>query len=298
MIYPAKMFSEQARLSYQHLGVESELRQDVPHVLVVGLPGIMATLVAEALVQNKSKYELLPFAITSNRHKRESFQIGGKNIKLYEYCPRGVGDIPGVIAVDFSSGRDANTNALLYVMNGIPFVMGTTGGDSDTIEENVRRGSVNAVIAPNMAPEVVQIQIELEDLLRTNPHKYAGWNATILESHQASKQDVSGTAIALRKQLEALGATIGKIDRIRDPRIQKELGIQNLDGHAYHWINLDGPNGETQKYNSGIEGRQPYIDGTLMALDFLNLENKKKKAGSPGEVFSMIKVIRARRQHE
>lgn len=264
-------------------------------VLVAGLPGRMATLVAEELARNEG-YELLPFAMTSKRHRTETIQLGNQRVKLNDYVPFDIRQRTGAIAVDYSTPQTANSNALEYTLLRLPFVMGTTGGNREELEALVRRSPVSVVIAPNMAVEVVTIQDELNAMLVNTPEAFEGWNLTIRESHQATKKDVSGTAVAFQRQLEALGATMdGKIESIRDPQAQRELGIQSLDGHAYHWITLTSPDGDTRQFRTSIEGRQVYIAGTLMAIDFLN---QRMKEGSRGEVFTMSDVIRGRRNHE
>lgn len=265
-------------------------------VLVAGLPGKMATLVAEELARNEG-YDLLPFAVTSKRHRTETVRLGDQRIKLNDYLPFEVRQRTGTVAVDYSTPQSATLNALEYTLLGLPFVMGTTGGNREELEALVRRSPVSAVIAPNMAAEVVSIQDELNELLTTSPHEFEGWRMTIIESHQATKRDVSGTAVAFRRQLEALGATMDEdIESIRDPETQRELGIQNVDGHAYHWITLTSPDGgDIRQYRTSIEGRQPYVEGTLMAIDFLS---QRTREGSRREVFTMSDVIRERRQHE
>lgn len=48
----------------------------------------------------------------------------------------------------------ASDNAAFYAANGIPFVMGTTGGDQARLLETARNGGVYAVIAPQMGKQV------------------------------------------------------------------------------------------------------------------------------------------------
>lgn len=269
---------------------ERELDEVKTPILIAGLPGKMATLIAEALTQNENYY-LLPIAIASNRHVAEVVRFGEKVIQLVDSFID-VRQSDGIIAIDFTIPQSAVDNAINYARLGIPFVMGTTGGNREILEKVVKESKISAVIAPNMAVEVVALQDELNDLLQNSPRAFEGWQMTIRESHQAAKKDVSGTAIAFRIQLEALGAVMeGEIESIRDPEKQRELGIQNLGGHAYHWIRLVSPDGKIKEYQTAIEGRQPYVEGTLMAVEFLR---RKIKQGSRGEIFTMSDVIRAR----
>ncbi|EKE13199.1 MAG: dihydrodipicolinate reductase [uncultured bacterium] len=121
---------------------------------------------------------------------------------------------------------------------------------------------------------------------------------TIRESHQDSKVDVdgnpivSGTAIALRETFKRLGAVMdGEIDSVRNRGMQRQLGIQNLDAHGYHWVNLTSPNGEKREFTTQIEGREPYVDLTLESIPFLA---RKIKEGTRGEIYTPVDVIKER----
>jgi len=47
-----------------------------------------------------------------------------------------------------------------YMKHGLSFVMGTTGGDRDNInEQNMQASSCKAVVAPNMAKQIVALQV-------------------------------------------------------------------------------------------------------------------------------------------
>lgn len=270
---------------------ENEISGAQASILVVGLPGKMATLVVEGLVHSP-ELQLLPYAITSAREKQPFQEIAGQRIPLLNYCP--LDQVPGTIAVDFTTSGSSTVNVINYTQLGIPFVMGTTGGNRQEMEHMVRNSKISAVIAPNMAISVVEIQDELDRLFQTSPDCFDGWHMTISESHQASKRDVSGTAIAFRSQLEKLGAVMEEeIESVRSPERQRELGIRNVDGHAYHWIVLTSPGGDTKEYRTQIEGRQSYVEGTLMAIRFLE---RRIKGGSHGEVFTMSDVLKDQRR--
>jgi len=44
-------------------------------------------------------------------------------------------------------------NAAFYISNGVPFVMGTTGGDREKLLADVRAAGIRAVIAPQMGKQ-------------------------------------------------------------------------------------------------------------------------------------------------
>ena len=266
---------------------ETEVCQQRIPIFISGM-GKMGTLIAEQVAQS-DHFVLSRYAMTSARHRRTVQKFGEQNVLLVDYCPSHRELAPGTIAVDFTTAKSAVLNVIQYTYLNIPFVMGTTGGDRQEIEKMVRRSQISAVIAPNMATEVVEVQDEFQRLIETSPDTFQGWHMTVRESHQVAKRDVSGTARAFQAQLERLGATMeGEIESIRDPEVQRQLGIKNLDGHAYHWITLTGPNDETREFTTAIEGRQSYVEGTLAAIRFLAIQIRN---GSQGEVFTMSDVV-------
>lgn len=99
--------------------------------------------------------------------------------------------------------------------------MGTTGGDPGKISEEFSKGSNIAVIAPNMAKQIVALQATLLQMSQRFPKSYEGYELTVhlqqymsenirsivttsfsphqlmiqvQESHQSTKADTSGTA--------------------------------------------------------------------------------------------------------
>ncbi len=50
-------------------------------------------------------------------------------------------------------------NAAFYAANGIPFIMGTTGGDRERVLADARAAGVYAVVAPQMGKQVVAFQV-------------------------------------------------------------------------------------------------------------------------------------------
>lgn len=269
---------------------EGELRDPVIPVLIVGLPGKMATLLAEGIIRSEG-FELLPFSLSSARNNDTNYRVGDEEVKLIQTLSTTRDTLKdGTVAVDFTTPSSAVLNAQLFANSRIPFVMGTSGGDRQAIEAIVKHSEISAVFAPNMAASVVEVQTMLQTLAANNPGLFNGWHMTIRESHQAAKKDVSGTAIAIQRQLEALGVSLeGEIESIRDPKSQNELGIQNVDGHAYHWINMQSPDGTASiDLRTQVEGRTIYVDGTLLAIKFLR---RQMQNGSRGEIFSMSDVL-------
>lgn len=63
-----------------------------------------------------------------------------------------------MIVLCFVWGPD---NGALYSRLGLPFVMGTTGGDRERLTEDARQSGVYALIAPNMGKQVGQSQVHI-----------------------------------------------------------------------------------------------------------------------------------------
>ncbi len=286
---------------------ETEIGEPVTPILIAGLPGKMATLVAEEIARSE-RYDLLPFAMSSKRHNREAVQFGDQKVRLNDYIPSDIRERTGAIAVDYTAFRSAASNAFDYTLWGLPFIMGTTGGNTQefVIEEMVRHSEIPAVIAPNMHSQIVERQMEIEDMATTTPGIFEGATVKIIEIHQPSKVNtdgtpsVSGTATAFRAQYEDFGALPGgDIESIRnpnDPRVQEAFGFlpDPEKGYAYHRFVVMGRNGSIiHEFETRAIGRQSYVSGTLMAMDFLT---QRMREGSKGEVFSMSDVIRSSRR--
>lgn len=280
-------------------GQETEIREETIPVFVSGLPGRMATLIAQSLSQDR-RFDLLPIAMTSPRHRRERVNIGDTNIQLVDYCPSDIRNNSGVIAVDFTKPQSVACNVIHYTQLGIPFIMGTSlGQHEEEVRELVENSQISALIAPNMDIGVVARQMDIDELAQSHPGIFEGREVEITESHQASKIDsvtgrpiVSATARAFQAQLERHGARLrGDIVSIRESQRQIELGVPEefLDGHGYHWVTVFGQNGEIiYQFETKVNGRGSYVEGTISGIPFLA---RRIANGSRGEIFGMRDVV-------
>ena len=126
------------------------------------------------------------------------------------------------ISVDFTHPAAVNANAEFYGRHKLPFVMGTTGGNRDTLEKAVTDASNVAVIAPNMAKQIVGFQAMMAYAAETFPNLFKDYRLTLRESHQAGKADTSGTAKAMVAYFNRMGIEFGtdQIEKERDPERQ------------------------------------------------------------------------------
>jgi len=258
-------------------------------VMVVGIPGNMSSLIAAEIAKCEDMI-LSPVGLTHETFgiiKRDGFALRGIWVPDHENA---IEEYKPDIIVDFSGSPEKNCS--MFCECGVPFVMGTTGVNMETMREMVENSNISAVIAPNMAFPVVVIQDMLERASRNFPGVFSGYSLKITESHQDEKADTSGTAIAVGGSLGKMGAVLDEagILSIRDPLIQERLcGVPEkyLKGHGYHEYSLISPDGTVflgiEHY---INGRSAYVDGTIKAIQFL-----VKKSDEPGKVFSMIDVL-------
>lgn len=266
-------------------------------IALSGLPGKMCREIA-LLVQEpayQGRFTLLPTGFTSSSRSGSVEELGPARIEL-----RSLSELAALptearpIIIDYTTPDAALANIEAYIGAGIPFVMGTTGFERAEAVRLVSYSTVSAVIAPNMAAPIVLIQTALADLAKRFPGALADYKLRIQESHQSAKKDISGTARALHVQFTALGAVAAKtpaIDAIRDPEIQREIGVPAayLGGHGWHTYHLQSPAEDVHlALTHNVNGRRVYAEGTLLAVEFLA---RKIAAGSVGQVFSMTEVL-------
>lgn len=268
-------------------------------VMVNGLPGRMAGAVARHVLSD-SRFELIPFSFTGPEISEAETRVADTVVRLVKPQDRDAAlsrvkaVSPDFISVDYTHPSAVNPNGDFYCRNELPFVMGTTGGDRDRLEEAVLQSSTAAVIAPNMAKQIVGFQAMMEHAARLFPGLFEGYSLEIRESHQKGKADTSGTAKTMVKYFNDLGLPFVEADirKERDPERQKNLwGIPEkfLTGHGWHTYTLTSADETVRfEFSHNVNGREIYARGTLDAIVYLRA---KLQEGVRGEVFSMIDVL-------
>ena len=270
------------------------------NIMINGLPGNVASVVAGFAVKDE-RVRLVPFSLTGPEINEESCTIGKTDIRLIRPDERdrifsGIRtDFGDLIGVDFTHPSAVNDNAAFYCNTGLPFVMGTTGGNRDSLVETVQASDTVAVIAPNMAKQIVGFQAIMAYAADNFPDLFKEYRLTINESHQAGKADTSGTAKAMVGYFNKLGIPFAENEIIkeRDPVAQKgKWGIPEayLPGHAWHTYRLTSADDTVAfEFKHNVNGRDIYAAGTLDAVVYLD---GKIRSGARGRVFSMIDVLR------
>ncbi len=270
-------------------------------LMINGLPGNVASIIAGHVLQD-DRFQLLPHSLTgpeiaADYHKVAATRIAlikpGDRDRRMDDIEKAFGDF---ICVDFTHPSAVNDNAAFYCRRNLPFVMGTTGGDRDTLTRTVAESTTCAVIAPNMAKQIVGFQAMMEYAADTFPGIFKGYSLSIQESHQAGKADTSGTAKAMVTYFNRMGIDFApeSIVMERNPQVQREQwGIPEayLNGHGWHTYRLTSPDRTVVfEFQHNVNGRDVYADGTMDAACFLN---ERINAGITGKVFSMIDVLKA-----
>ncbi|XAR58184.1 4-hydroxy-tetrahydrodipicolinate reductase [Bertholletia excelsa] len=284
----------------QFIEKTSTLPQDIGFpIMVNGCTGKMGKAVVEAAVS--AGLHLVPISFSSNNISGKTVQVGGKDIQLYGPSEREsillsvLDEYPNLIVVDYTVPAAVNNNAELYCRVGVPFVMGTTGGDRERLYKTVEDSKVYAVISPQMGKQVVAFLAAMEIMAEQFPGAFSGYTLEVMESHQASKLDTSGTAKAVITCFQKLGVSFefDQIKQIRDPRQQIEMvGVpeEHLSGHAFHLYHLTSPDQTVSfEFQHNVCGRSIYAEGTVDAAIFLA---KKVKSKAEKRIYDMIDVLR------
>ncbi len=274
-------------------------------IMINGLPGNMARIVAEQAFVNPD-FAVIPFSLSSERNAGRKYLINDSlSVKLIPptklvktLCELKEKENFFII-IDFVIPAAVNINGKAYCNANIPFVMGTTGGDIAVLEEDILKSSICAVIAPNMARQVVAFQAMLEFAGDSFPDLFKDYSLKAVESHQSQKVGTSGTAEAVIECFKKLGVLFSGDDFYmeRDPKKQLEewkIPKEHLGGHGWHTYTLNSDDSNVQfVFTHNVCGRNIYVAGALSAICYLA---DKMVSGcscsGKGKVFSMIDVLK------
>lgn len=157
------------------------------------------------------------------------------------------------VLVDFTLAEAAGRHALLALHRGVRPVVGATGlpvGQLDELRRLSEDTGLGAAVIPNFSFGILLLARFCREALRFFPE------VEILERHHAQKLDrPSGTAIQLRRVLEAAGA--------REPVPVHSVRLPGLVAH--HEIVFGGP-GETLTLRHDTSSRASFGPGVLLAV--------------------------------
>lgn len=128
-----------------------------------------------------------------------------------------------------------------------------------------------------VCPNTNILMLKFMAMLATSGHLFKEYGIRVVESHQADKSSVPGTAVSMAR---SLGLPDGAIRSIRDPREQRDdLGIapEHLSRHAYHRIEIEDPVC-TLSFETRVAGSSPYAQGVARIVQAARsnaLENRR-----------------------
>ncbi|KAL6219253.1 hypothetical protein ACLB2K_012459 [Fragaria x ananassa] len=271
---------------------------DIP-IMVNGCSGKMGKAIISAA--ESAGLNVVRVSFGSAQEAGQTVQVGTKEVLVHGPSDREstleslLVKYPDLIVVDFTVPSAVNDNAELYCRVGVPFVMGTTGGDRDLLYKTVQDSKVYAVISPQMGKQVVAFLATMEIMAEQFPGAFSGYSLQVMESHQASKLDTSGTAKAVISCFQKLGVSfdMDQVQLIRDPQQQVEMvGVpeEHLSGHAFHLYHLTSPDQTVSfEFQHNVCGRSIYAEGTVDAVIFLA---KKVYLKADKRIYDMRDVLR------
>ncbi|PRQ49878.1 putative 4-hydroxy-tetrahydrodipicolinate reductase [Rosa chinensis] len=277
---------------------KSNNKFDIP-IMVNGCNGKMGKAIISAA--ESAGLDVVPVSFGSAQESGQAIQVGTKEILVHGPSEREsileslLVKYPNLIVVDFTVPSAVNDNAELYCRVGVPFVMGTTGRDRDQLYKTVEDSKIYAVISPQMGKQVFAFLATMEIMAEQFPGAFFGYSLQVMESHQASKLDTSGTAKAVISCFQKLGVSfdMDQIQLIRDPQKQLEMvGVpeEHLSGHAFHMYHLTSPDQTVSfQFQHNVCGRSIYAEGTV---DFVIFLAKKVHSKADKRIYDMRDVLR------
>lgn len=175
-------------------------------------------------------------------------------------------DYDDIAIIHVGSGRQLPEIVACCRQHAIPLLQGATGVDYDHEEVDFP-----LVVAPNFS----LLLIKFLYLLRESGHHFQRYDISLVESHQAAKKTIPGTAVEMAR---SLGLPSSEIISVREPRVQHDelhVPAEFLDQHAVHCIKItDGSSALT--FTTEVMGLDSYVTGALQVIKALDQLEKKK----------------------
>ena len=185
------------------------------------------------------------------------------------------------VVVDFTQPKSIYENALYCLKNGIKIVIGTTGLKDEEIAQLKNLSETNktgCLIAPNFSTGAVLMM-----MFSQMAAKYFD-NAEIIELHHNQKKDApSGTAIKTAQMMAEAKASFKKGNCPETETIAGSRGGTSYSDIQIHSVRMPGfmasqevifgAAGQTFKIRHDSTDRKCYMDGVLLAVRHVCLEN-------------------------
>ncbi|RQS65939.1 dihydrodipicolinate reductase [Burkholderia sp. Bp8963] len=172
------------------------------------------------------------------------------------------------IVVHAGSGRELPAAIAACRATSSPLVELSTGSDVET-------GSHDFPVV--LCPNTNILMLKFMSMLENSGHLFRDCAISVVESHQATKSSVPGTAVSIG---QSLGLPPDAIRSVRDPAIQRgelQIPADELARHAYHQVRIEDGACSLQ-FESRVYGTSPYADGVSRIVEAVRhheLENRR-----------------------
>ncbi|MGU7778951.1 dihydrodipicolinate reductase [Burkholderia sp. PU8-34] len=128
-----------------------------------------------------------------------------------------------------------------------------------------------------LCPNTNILMLKFMSMLEASGHLFRDCAISVVESHQATKTSVPGTAVSIG---QSLGVPPDAIRSVRDPAVQRDelrIPADELARHAYHQIRIEDGACSLQ-FESRVYGASPYADGVSCIVDAVrrhDLDNRR-----------------------
>ncbi|GHV26176.1 hypothetical protein FACS1894176_06380 [Bacteroidia bacterium] len=226
-------------------------------ILIVGLSGSMGTLTAERMLNSDGEYSTTGFGIGADSDNGKIIIIKSGELlqdyltfsfpKLTEW-ELGIIKEEQPIIIDFTHKDVIKSNWEKYYKKwGCPLIVGTIGVKKEDFVGNTAPVIIGS---PNLCPQIVEV---LRTFSALEAKSLEGISFEIIESHQDSKTEVSGTAVRMKELFEKAGAVEkSPILLVRDKEKQSKMGIpkEYLNGHGWHTYRFFGERDTISAHNT------------------------------------------------
>ncbi len=175
-------------------------------------------------------------------------------------------DAPAIV-VHAGSGRELEAVAAFCRATASPLIELSTGSALE------REAPEFPVL---LCPNTNILMLKFMAMLEASGYFFRGYEMELVESHQASKSSVPGTAVNLAA---SVGLGPEAIRSVRDPREQREeLGIPEADlpRHAFHRLSIsDGAC--SLRLETRVQGEAPYAAGVSRIVEAVHGKALEKR---------------------
>lgn len=277
-----------------------------PDLIIVGASGNMG----RAIIQRASKEEheivfgiVAPEELTTHVHDVNGKIIECKKFADIDWADFLVKKTKPTIIIDVTHKSAIKENwKNVYELLGLPLIVGTIGitkNDIGFVDFPVVIGS------PNFAIQIADIIDTFENGLYPNFLK--GIHFGVTELHQGpdpengltGKTEFSGTADKMIEIFEGLGGKMSYKTYIRDPKIQKALGVpdEHLGGHAWHTYHFMSPSNEGGVLNI-LNLCEEIVLNAKHGTEWLDPERRNSEKSAVLERWNSTKTFQLRVEHD